>query len=196
MSSIDQQQLFLTVAVSHSHDGDAKTIIYPEIIRTRVEAVKALWKMIVDNKLYFPNVIYMWKELFDDKLENKDVYDEMSEHYNHEDFVLIRKLITPKMNARIQKINERGNQLNEQGLYPKRIRSNENYAKNLTRYDKNYEQMNIEFDLHLRSVQMTEDEIINFMENFSECSEEFGAGSQILTSWNIQEVKIAQQTLK
>ena len=40
---------------------------------------------------------------------------------------------------------------------------------------------------------MTEEEINNFMKNFSESSEQFGYGSNILTSWDIREVKIYQQ---
>lgn len=185
MSAIEAQQLFWTVAVSHAHDGESETIGSSLIYRTRVEAVQALWIMIVDNKFYFPNVIYMWKELFD-IIENDDVYDETSEDYNHEDYVLIRKLITPEMNTRIQTILDQGNQIEDQGYNPKRKRYNEDY-------EKKYEQMNIEFDYHLRSVHMTEEEIENFMKNYSECSEEFGAGSQILTSWDIRKVSISQQ---
>jgi hypothetical protein len=178
--------------------------------------VQALWEMIVDNYFYYPSVIDMWEHLFDDinysdTLDVDEVYNptknesgEYDESNDYFDYNLIRKLITPEMNERIKEINsfynEEIEQINDEYLHLDHKNENtikEHNAKRrryLTSYEKSIEPINAEFEEHFRSVPMTENEIKYFMENFSESSEEFGAGSQILTSWDIREVKIDQHT--
>lgn len=196
-----------SIALSQTHDNELTTIASSLIYPTRAAAVQGLWEMIVRENYYYASVFDMWEHLFDDvhysdTLDNAEVYNVTNA--DDYDYKLIRKLITPEMNERIKEINRIHNEeieeINDEEIHLDH--SNQLVIKELNakrrRYFNSYERLikpiNAVFEEHLCSVPMSEDEIKYFMENFSECSEEFGAGSQILTSWDIREVKIYQQT--
>ena len=178
----------LAVAVSNTHDEKSETTIFPMIYQTREEADQALWKIIVDKEYYYSGVIELWESLFDGEnrtgyaIDNDEYYDETNNGTNYK---LIRKLITPEMNSRIKEFKK---------FEDEKIKLLDDNKRRC--YFNNPESerafLNTKFAMHLRSVPMTEKEIAYFMETYSENSEEFGYGPDIITSWEIREVKIAQ----
>ena len=218
MESIDHQQSFWTFAVSQVYNEDVHTFSSSNIYLTRNAAVQALWRELFDkhNLINHDTLIDCWKEIFycknhgvrvldseeedfDSRVANDDAYDESNDEYK-----VFRKLITPEMNARIKELveiehadlerfkAENGKNIKSFDGSSCCLISDEQLRSHEISFSKSYEPIEKKVRNHFCSVQMTEEEIKDFVENYSYYSA-FDSDEQPM-SWDIREVKIVQDS--
>jgi hypothetical protein len=220
MASIDHQQSFWTFAVSEAYNDELHTLSSSNIYPTRNAAVQGLWRQLFDkhNLINHKTLIDYWKELFycknhgvrvldseeeedfDLRVDNDDAYDESNDEYK-----VFRKLITPEMNARIKELveiehadlerfkAENGKNIKSFDGSSCCLISDEQLRSHEISFSKSYESLEKKVRNHFCSVQMTEEEIKDFVENHSYYSA-FNYSEEQPIYWNIREVKIVQDS--
>ena len=166
-----------TGTVSLAYNEESHTRAFRDGHLTREAALQALWRLLlVEHGSIYDSVIEFWVSLFHVEdyprniLKVEDVYNVSNDEYK-----LIRKLITPEMYDCIQEMMDSPDGEN---------------VKN-GRLSEEQKALDAEFLEHFCSVQMTEEEIVEFIFNYSYYSGKFGSGPQPV-SWAIWDVKIVQ----
>lgn len=154
-----QPQLW-TFSLGSSWDDTHRTHASKKLYSTRQEAVQGLWEMIVNKQYYAPGVMTLWSQIFEHlETDEREVYDPYHPTYNAYNAYhqLIRKLIPVDMYNAI--VNCTGRTTDE---------------------------LDNQYEPHLLSLQMSEQELTMFMKNYSESA----CCSSILCNWEIVQVQL------